>query len=383
MKYLDLFSGCGGMSYGFSKRKFKCVGAVDFWNAAEAAYKKNFKKHEFRRLDLFEDSSVNEIIEWQKEQKPDLIIGGPPCQGFSTLGSRKEKDKRNNLIKVFLKIVKNVKPKYFVMENVKAIANTRYSENKRYGEFIKDYSGRAYSKEESSYNVHLVILNSLNFGTAQTRQRAFFIGVRKDIAFNRDEIDSLIEKQKTKPKTLQDVIFDLPNLNAGEGEDKIIVDGKVIHNHRAMGHGEELVKRFKCVPPGGGLLDVDDKLLTPHLKKMKQGKYGSGGHIKNVYGRLEWDKPCGTIIAGMDKITCGRYVHPEDHRLLTPRECARVQSFPDSFIFEGSQLSQYYLIGNAVPPAFSLAISKVLKEYDKNISQGKVRNESKQMSLEY
>src|SRR5262249_19902508 len=93
-----------------------------------------------------------------------------------------------------------------------------------------------------------------------------------------------------------------------------------------------------------------------HLKRMKRGAYGSGGHVKNIYGRLEWDKPAGTVVAGIDKITCGRFIHPNANRLLTPRECARLQSFPDDFVFFGSAVTQYYLIGNAVPPNVSTAI---------------------------
>ena len=127
----------------------------------------------------------------------------------------------------------------------------------------------------------------------------------------------------------------------------------VIFNHRALAHSDQLLRRFAHVPPGGGLLDVPRRLLTPHLRKMIDGHYGNGGHIKNIYGRLEWGKPAGTVVAGIDKITCGRFLHPDADRLLTPRECARLQSFPDSFRFHGSMVKCYYLIGNAVPPKFS------------------------------
>ena len=132
-----------------------------------------------------------------------------------------------------------------------------------------------------------------------------------------------------------------------------------------MNHSAKLKERFSYVPKGGGLLDVPSHLLTPHLQKMVSGHYGSGGHVKNIYGRLSWDKPCGTIVAGMDKITCGRYLHPDANRLLTPRECARIQSFPDEFKLIGGQVARYYAIGNAVPPQLAqvlgMAIVKTLK----------------------
>ena len=151
----------------------------------------------------------------------------------------------------------------------------------------------------------------------------------------------------------------MPRLEPNIGADELKIEGrKVIYNHKALRHSDELKTRFSHVPPGGGLLDVPEELLTPHLRKMKNGSYGSGGHVKNIYGRMDWGKPSGTIVAGIDKITCGRYVHPEENRLITPRECARIQSFPDWFRFKGSNVTQYYLIGNAVPPKLSKVLAK-------------------------
>ena len=126
-------------------------------------------------------------------------------------------------------------------------------------------------------------------------------------------------------------------------------------------HGTELLRKLKYVKPNGGLMDVPRKLLNNHLRNMIDGTYGSGGFVKNIYGRLDWKKPTGTVVAGIRKITCGRFIHPDYDRLLTPRECARLQEFDDDYLFHGSLTDQYTLIGNAVPPKFSHFIGSVLK----------------------
>ena len=174
----------------------------------------------------------------------------------------------------------------------------------------------------------------------------------------KDEIENLtIDCQ---PKTLRDVIYDLPRYESGEGTDIAEVNGKPLYNHTVFKYREDNLNRIKCVPYNGGLQDIPDELLSNHLKKMKSGGYGSGGFVKNLYGRLDWDKPSGTIVAGIKKITCGRYFHPECNRLLTVREAARLQSFPDDYIVKGGMIEQYTVIGNAVPPKFSEIIGKAL-----------------------
>ena len=138
-------------------------------------------------------------------------------------------------------------------------------------------------------------------------------------------------------------------------------ENEKVHNHQVFDHGKDVIERIKNVPPGGGLQDIPDCYLNDHLKRMKSGYYGSGGFVKNVYGRLEWDKPSGTIIAGIRKITCGRLFHPESDRLLTVRECARLQTFDDKFQVYGSFNNQYTLVGNAVPPLFAKICGDIIK----------------------
>jgi DNA (cytosine-5)-methyltransferase 1 len=167
----------------------------------------------------------------------------------------------------------------------------------------------------------------------------------------------------TKKAVLRDVIGNLPKVAVREGADVLeLEDGSLIYNHKSMKHSKQLEIRFSHVPKDGGLLDVPVELLTNHLRKIVNGEYGSGGFAKNIYGRMNWNKPSGTIVAGMDKITVGRFVHPDENRLLTPRECARIQSFPDDFIFTGGMVSQYYQIGNAVPPKISRIFANIFSE---------------------
>ena len=152
----------------------------------------------------------------------------------------------------------------------------------------------------------------------------------------------------------------MPHLESGEGSEELLTAYGTIYNHYAFEYEAKTLSRIKAVPKNGGLQDIPDKLLSNHLIKMKHGGYGSGGFVKNLYGRLDWEKPSGTVVAGIKKITCGRFFHPTDSRLLTVREAARLQSFPDDYRFLGSLVDQYTVVGNAVPPKFSEFIGKVL-----------------------
>jgi DNA (cytosine-5)-methyltransferase 1 len=364
----DLFSGCGGFSHGaHSHRGYKIDLAVDNWLLAQSTYEYNFPATKFLSADLHDRVSVGHVVGLLKDNC-DLIIGGPPCQGFSTLGLRGDSDKRSELVERFWKIVKSAGPDVAIMENVKSIRTMRHRSGLYYPEFIrKTLESGGQSK---SYEYFDVLIDCHLYGLAQTRCRYFGVAVKRNsrgLKTFQDRFLSKLQAQKVNKKSvLRDAIGDLPRVGAGEGHEEIrIKRGKstrIIYNHRAMAHGPELVARLKHVPVGGGLLDVPVRLLTPHLRRMVSGKYGSGGHVKNIYGRLSWEEACGTVVAGIDKITCGRFVHPVEHRLLTPRECARLQSFPDEFRFFGSLVGQYYQIGNAVPPKIAEVVLSAVYE---------------------
>lgn len=363
--FADLFSGCGGFSAGFaSHRQFRGTMAVDSWEAALQTYQANIPGVEVCVADLA-DSAVARRLPGNL----DVLLGGPPCQGFSTLGKRRDDDKRSTLVDEFASICLKLQPKMIIMENVRGILTKKHPNG---DSFAAQFTRRLQSGRKVRYVCAPRLVNALDYGLAQSRVRWVMVAVREDLMAAASLTDVFwreFESHRVRThSTLRDVIGDLPVVEPGEGVDVRLVrrarKAHPIYNHKAMNHSPELVRRFSYVPPGGGLPDVPRRYLTPHLRKMVDGGYGSGGHVKNIYGRLEWEKPSGTIVAGMDKITCGRFVHPEQDRLLTPRECARLQSFPDNFRFFGGMVTQYYMIGNAVPPRlselFAMSASKAL-----------------------
>lgn len=366
IRFADLFCGCGGFSYGFKSRLgFQNILAVDSWDTSIEVYHNNYLHNFPIVLDLSDPKVIKFVTKKLKDEGCDILIGGPPCQGFSTLGLRRNEDKRSELVEVYIEMASKIEPSVVLMENVRGILTMKHPKGGLYPERIRKVLNPGRMQQWDCLDL---MVDMQKLGLAQTRKRNLFIAVNKKKVDSKKfwaNFHSYFKKvtNKSVEATLRDVIYDLPRIKRGEIGDSVMIDadGKKIFNHRAMNHSNELIKRFEHVPPGGGLLDVPRSLLTEHLKKMVDGKYGSGGHVKNIYGRLEWDKPAGTVVAGIDKITCGRFLHPEDHRLLTPRECARIQSFPDSFKFIGSNVSQYYMIGNAVPPKFSEILAKIIK----------------------
>lgn len=349
--YADFFAGCGGLSFGFYKNpQFKCLLATDIWKEAKSNYDNNHEEIPFEIRDFSDELQVDEIVN-RLQGQCDIVLGGPPCQGFSTLGKREVDCKKSVLVDSFLDAAIKIDPKFILMENVKAIRSKKHPDG---GLFIDKIHSKL---EEAGYIYKFVVLNALDFGLGQTRQRFFLFATKPEHSSHLESFYTTLESQKkSKHSTLKDLIGDLPEVQPGEEYKS--VTAPYINNHKAMNHSDKLIERFKHVPAGGGLVDVPIELLTNHLKKMVEGKYGNGGHSKNIYGRMNWEKPSGTIVAGMDKITIGRFIHPEVNRLLTPRECARIQSFPDEFVFTGGMVTQYYLIGNAVPPVFSKAFAK-------------------------
>lgn len=361
-KFADLFCGGGGMSLGLINTGMKDVVAVDFWGAAKNNYTtyEPLSHSEFLQLNLFDDANKDKVVEVLKAKEIDVLAGGPPCQGFSTLGKRKEEDCRNKLVDAYLSIALRVAPKMVIMENVPAIQSMRHQSGLKYPEYAKKLL------KEHGYYATTVFMEGEKVGLAQSRKRLFLLAINQDYVFEIQDYEKLVVKEIEKmekryeKKTLRDVIFDLPRYESGEGTDIAQMNGKPLYNHCVFKYREDTLRRIKCVPYGGGLQDIPDKLLSNHLRKMKSGGYGSGGFVKNLYGRLDWDQPSGTIVAGIKKVTCGRYFHPECNRLLTVREAARLQSFPDDYIVKGGQIEQYTIIGNAVPPRFSEVVGTVL-----------------------
>ncbi len=360
--FSDLFCGAGGISLGFLRAGLRPALASDFWDKSELNFRlnKNLKKIKFLKRDLGKKENILLISKLVKNI--DILAGGPPCQGFSTLGKRKKNDQRNLLIDSFLQIIKLSRPKVIVMENVPGLKSMKKKNGTKYLDFIKNYL------KKENYIYEEIMLDGKYFKMAQARKRVFFVG------FNLKFYDKkIIDKfkvdffKKTKIKSnysnLDTKIKDLPKIKSGQGKQILKLKSKTIFNHESFVHSDELLKKLKYVKPNGGLIDVPRRLLNNHLKNMVDGKYGSGGFIKNIYGRLDWKKPAGTVVAGIRKITCGRFIHPDFDRLLTPRECARLQGFSDGYLFHGSITDQYTLIGNSVPPIFSYHLATIIKKY--------------------
>lgn len=361
-KFADLFCGGGGMSIGLVNAGLVDTVAVDFWEAAKLNYTSYgpLSSSQFMQMNLFNEDDKKQVIDTLKEKQIDVLAGGPPCQGFSTLGKREDDDCRNKLVDAYLEIALSVRPKIIIMENVPAIQSMKHESGLKYPEYAKKLL------KENGYYATTVFMEGEKVGLAQSRKRLFLLAINQDYVTDIEDYETVITDEIRKQtegcqaKTLREVIGDLPRYESGEGTDIAEIDGKQLFNHTVFKYREDNLARIKAVPYNGGLQDIPDELLSNHLKKMKSGGYGSGGFVKNLYGRLDWDKPSGTIVAGIKKITCGRFFHPECDRLLTVREAARLQSFPDDYLVKGGMIEQYTVIGNAVPPRFSEVIGTVL-----------------------
>ena len=366
MKIIDLFSGCGGFSLGFQMENFKPCLAIEIDRWASETYSYNHPKipvltKDIRKIDP-KKLNLNKI---------DGIIGGPPCQGFSLSGNRDTKDPRNSLFIDFVRFVKILQPKFFVMENVKGLLSMKTKKNLLVKDIILDEFNKI------KYNVSLQVLTSANYGVPQIRERVFFIGVREDLPFDENRLIPKIDFSKKQYLKLWDAISDLPQINSGQGEvsQKYLLkpknnyqklmrkNSKEIFNHVAMRHTDRLIERFKQIKYGQSVKDVD--------KKYSQRKRGAANEISGkVFSQNNMrpypNLPSPTVAASFQS----NFIHPYLNRNFTAREAARIQSFPDTYIFKGKRttmswekyLSQYQQIGNAVPPLMARAIAKSLKK---------------------
>lgn len=323
-KFIDLFSGAGGLSCGLVMAGFTPVASIEIMPEAVKTYKYNFidKKgfnEKVETRDIRKQEVKEELYKTIGNQHIDLIVGGFPCQGFSMSGNRVVSDPRNSLYLDMLEIVKNVKPDYVVMENVEGLRSML--DGKVETQIIDDY-------KEIGYEINVTTLNAADYGVAQQRKRVIFIG-------NRIGKKNYHPKPLYKPdnyKTLGSAIYKYMNIE----EDKSI-------NHTFTKHTEDMKKRLANVPEGGSLFN----------------------NYSDSWKKSPWDKPSCTIKENHGAVN----IHPKLPRVLTARELAAIQSFPDDFIFQGAKKWQLVQIGNAVPPllgkAIGLAVEKGLNEKNK------------------
>ena len=320
--YIDLFSGAGGMSLGFNNAGFKNLLAVEFNKDFAETYRKNFPEHNLI-VDDIKNVTEKQIYDIIKNEKVDVIIGGPPCQGFSIAGNIGRNfidDDRNKLFKEFVRFVKIIKPKMFVLENVAAME--RHNKGKTIKEIISSF-------KEIGYDTKYKVLNAVNYEVPQERRRIFIVGTLGNNNFQ-------YPKESKKIMTVEKAIGDLPKLNSG--------DISNIPNHIAMRHSSQMLEKMGYVKDGGNRNDIPENLRPKSGDSRKYIRYNS-------------KKPSFCVTGDMRKV-----FHYNQNRALTCRELARLQTFPDTFVFLGNAGKVQQQIGNAVPVLLANKIALRVKE---------------------
>ena len=357
---IELFAGAGGLSLGLENAGFDIPLAVEFVEEYAATLKKNHPKIKVLVKDVHD-------VDFKKEKEElglnevDLVSGGPPCQGFSTVGRKNEMDPRNSLFYEYLRAISELNPKYALFENV-------------WG-FKGMYDGKVYQillKEMDSlgYNVDCDVLYAPDYGIPQTRKRFILIGSRKDMP------QAFLPKKTHGPNLIpylsfKDATSDLPVVRMKEEKHEYASDpqndfqaklrqgSNGLTRHRAMGHTPKMQKLIETIKEGQRIKDLPKELWPDRAKDPTKVVF------PNTYGRLEASKPCSTITRNFSCISAGTFIHPTQDRTLTFREAARIQTFPDNYEFVGKTTNVQ--LGNAVPPMLGEIIGKeILKALQTN-----------------
>lgn len=352
MNVIDLFAGCGGFSLGFCQAGFNVRTAVEIDPDIAETYRKNHTDthvivDDVRNVDIFQKGDS------------DIIIGGPPCQGFSMAGARIRAgfvdDPRNYLFRRFVEIVSIVRPQMFVMENVKGLCTFQN------GAILEEIMER-FSSLTPPYHVYPRLVNAQDFGIPQKRERLLLIGTARPI----EDMDALWARTRAEllaedahcfdHVSVQDAIGNLPPA-AWNGtvpnsppqthyQQYLATADSALHNHTRSRHSALAVDRMRRVGNG-----QDASALNEPINSI----YGG------AYGRLCWNKPASTVTTRFDTPAAGRFTHPDENRTLTPREAARIQSFPDNYVFYGKRTSVCRQIGNAVPPKIAYFLARLAR----------------------
>jgi DNA (cytosine-5)-methyltransferase 1 len=346
LRILDVFSGAGGLTLGFHKasHRYKVVRAVEMNQEAAASYSANFGE-------IVYSGDIHDWLDEEIALRADIVIGGPPCQGFSPLGKREIDDERNFLWRYYAETVRAAEPLYFVMENVPA-----FLASPQYRLLEQETSARGML---ANYRFDAKVLNSADYGTAQVRKRVIVIGHRRDLP-----VPGFPEPSHPVIRdwmTLRDVIGQLdPVVTSFHPNDRYVsFGGKRLRGwfrsdelHVTRQYQDISLARFRAIPKGGSRKDLPDDLQMDCWRRHATGSM-------DVMGRLSWDKPSVTVRTEFTKPEKGRYLHPDQHRAITIHEGARIQGFPDDYRFVGSLTQITKQIGNAVP----IPLGKALGEH--------------------
>ncbi|MEK7170877.1 MAG: DNA (cytosine-5-)-methyltransferase [Patescibacteria group bacterium] len=337
-KVIDLFSGCGGMSYGFEQTgRFEILAGIDNWQDSLVTFSNNHESAAVLNLDLGNFSPTE--IEKKVGRDVDIVIGGPPCQGFSISGKRDPSDPRNKLYQGFVRTVEYFKPLAFVLENVPNLVSMESGKIK--DKIISDFT-------KLGYEVKYKILLASEYGVPQNRRRVVFVGIKNSNSFEFPEPKHIDNKH-----TCFDALSDLPEESVGDGTAHYLEPqskyqklmrqkSERIFNHEVTSHSPKTVGTIALVPDGGNYKDLPEELRNTRRVNIAWTRYNS-------------KRPSLTIDTGHR-----HHFHYRFNRIPTVRESARLQSFPDNFIFYGSKTSQYKQVGNAVPPLMAYAVAEEL-----------------------
>lgn len=382
---VDFFCGAGGLSLGFLQKGFQVKLANDIEEVCVQTYKYNHPQLPADKVIQGDIKRIVDNIEDYIDEEIDVVVGGPPCQGFSEANRQRViDDPRNKLYKYFVQAVEKIAPKFVVMENVKGMLKVANQVVEDYENLIINKNGHMYS-----YRVRYRILNSQDFSVAQSRERLIYIAVRNDVMEKlkitpQDLFDEIENNCKgNQAFVLQDALNDIKPLDAPRVKKQNEVDsettGKKIDinafeenknkylslinmgrkipytfNHKARYVSDVNYEIYKRLNPGDDATDEKIADIMP---------YAHRNHcFKDKYFKLYADRPCRTITAHL-RMDCHSHIHPSQIRALTPREAARVQSFPDDYLFFGAYLKTYMQVGNAVPPLMARGIADVIEKY--------------------
>lgn len=339
---VNLFCGGGGLYSGFAKAGFETVFATDIECSAAATFAMNAPDVRFHQGDI-RHLTPTDVADLTGGRSIDVVVGGPPCQGFSTIGDQIQGDARNGLFEAYARVVRWIQPRVFLMENTNYL---RSQYGGRYEEEICSFL------EALGYKISVTTLNAADFGTPQIRKRVFFVGTRleSDFSWPRPSFGEAARQGAPAYRTVGDTIMDIADTEASP-----------LPNHAPLAHGETVKARYRLIPEGGRLPPPQE--LPPEIRRRNFG---------NTYKRLHRERPSLTLVPGNNAFP----VHPTEDRSLTAREAARLQGFPDTYVFVGSRAEQCKLVGNAVPVPLGFALARAMRRHLKSSAGGATRKVS-------